>query len=376
MRITIVQGAFFPVPPIMGGAVEKVWFALGKEFARKGHEVTHISRAHPALPPNELIDGVRHLRVSGFDQPSSLLRLKLLDLIYSLRIRRILPAHDILVTNTFWLPLLVRDERYGRLCVQVQRMPKGQMRWYGHAARLLAVSRSISDAIVAEAPGVRSKVRVLPNCLPFQIPATVSAERANRMLFVGRIHPEKGLVQFFRALHLLPAELLRGWCLEIVGPHEATHGGGGAAFLAQLKELSAQVPLEVDWRGPIFDEAALADCYQRAAIFVYPSVAEAGEALPLAPLEAMAHGCVPVVSSLACFNDYVADGVNGFAFNHRDAQPEQALADRLRRVMELAPEERARIGAAAHARAREFAPGPVAERYLEDFASLLAPERM
>ncbi len=50
MRITIVLGAFFPVPPIMGGAVEKVWFALGQEFARRGHEVVQISRTHSTLP--------------------------------------------------------------------------------------------------------------------------------------------------------------------------------------------------------------------------------------------------------------------------------------------------------------------------------------
>ena len=44
MKITIVLGAFFPVPPLLGGAVEKVWFALGPEFVRRGHEVVQISR--------------------------------------------------------------------------------------------------------------------------------------------------------------------------------------------------------------------------------------------------------------------------------------------------------------------------------------------
>jgi hypothetical protein len=33
--------------------------------------------------------------------------LKVLDLFCSLRVRRILPAADILVTNTFWLPLRI-----------------------------------------------------------------------------------------------------------------------------------------------------------------------------------------------------------------------------------------------------------------------------
>ena len=87
MKITIVLGAFFPVPPIMGGAVEKVWFALGQEFARRGHEVVQISRMHPALPQTENIEGVKHIRVPGFSQPRSMLWLKFLDLIYSWRVR-------------------------------------------------------------------------------------------------------------------------------------------------------------------------------------------------------------------------------------------------------------------------------------------------
>jgi hypothetical protein len=44
MRITIVQGAFLPVPPLLGGAVEKMWFGLAPEFVRHGHEVVYISR--------------------------------------------------------------------------------------------------------------------------------------------------------------------------------------------------------------------------------------------------------------------------------------------------------------------------------------------
>src|SRR5438105_13365058 len=150
MKITIVLGAFFPVPPIMGGAVEKVWFALGQEFVRQGHQVVQISRAHPQLPAREGIAGVSHWRVRGYSQPRSILWLKWLDLLYSLRVRRILPPADILVTNTFWLPLLVRRTDRGLIYVHVQRGPKGQMRYYAHVARLLAVSHAIADQIVAE----------------------------------------------------------------------------------------------------------------------------------------------------------------------------------------------------------------------------------
>src|SRR5207253_2573333 len=107
MKITIVLGAFFPVPPVMGGAVEKVWFALSQEFARRGHEVVLVSRALPELPRSETRAGVKHLRVRGFDIPRSLIWLKFLDLVYSLRTMSLLPKADIIVTNTFWLPILL-----------------------------------------------------------------------------------------------------------------------------------------------------------------------------------------------------------------------------------------------------------------------------
>src|SRR6266436_7053296 len=172
MKITIALGAFFPVPPVMGGAVEKVWFALSQEFARRGHEVVLVSRAVPELPRSEMRDGVRHLRVRGFDTPRSLLWLKFLDLIYSIKTMSILsasspigrirpvadrtdsscgePAADIIVTNTFWLPILLRSSRRGHVYVHVARYPKGQIRCYGKAARLQTPSHAGVRAVVAE----------------------------------------------------------------------------------------------------------------------------------------------------------------------------------------------------------------------------------
>src|SRR5438067_12002557 len=162
MKITIVLGAFFPVPPTLGGAVEKAWFEVAQEFAARGHNVTLVSRAMPSLARDESIHCVRHIRVRGFDSPRSLLCLKALDLFYSLRVRRVLPAADILVTNTFWLPLLTRDSVRGRVYVHVGRYPKGQMRFYGSAARLQAPSRAIAAAIAREVPSLTSKTIAIP----------------------------------------------------------------------------------------------------------------------------------------------------------------------------------------------------------------------
>ncbi|HEX4666076.1 MAG TPA: glycosyltransferase family 4 protein [Chthoniobacterales bacterium] len=370
MKITIVLGAFFPVPPLLGGAVEKVWFALGQEFVRRGHEVVQISRTHPDLPANEEIEGVRHLRVRGYAQPRSLFWLKWLDLLYSWRVRRILPPANILVTNTFWLPLLVRRKDRGLLYVHVQRGPKGQMRWYGHAARLCAVSRAIAEEIVAEAPQLRDQVRVLPNALPFRIDSTPGDARGRTILYVGRVHPEKGIELLLRALPHLPREILGLWKVRIVGPHEIALGGGGEPFLRRLQEFGARSGAEVEWCGKIFEPSALAAEYRSALLFAYPSVAETGEALPVAPLEAMAHGCAPFVSRLPCFQDYIADGVTGFVFDHRGAEPEKNLARRLTGLLGLGENQIRQIGEAARAQAAQFDVATVAQRYLEDFARL------
>src|ERR1019366_4890993 len=160
--ITIVQGAFLPVPPLQGGAVEKAWYALGREFAARGHRVTHVGRSYPGLADEEQDAGVCYRRVAGYAAPAQLWKLKPLDLLSPRRARGVLPPADILVTNTFWLPLLERRRSRGRIYVHVARYPKGQLRFYPRRALLQTVSAPVRDAILAEVPGRREQVRVLP----------------------------------------------------------------------------------------------------------------------------------------------------------------------------------------------------------------------
>ena len=373
MKITIVLGAFFPVPPLMGGAVEKVWFALGQEFVRRGHTVVQISRSHPDLPARQEIEGVRHVRVPGFSQPRSILWLKCLDLLYSLRVRQILPEADILVTNTFWLPLLTRTARHGLVCVHVARGPKGQIRFYAQAARLHAVSHAIADQIIAQAPRLQVRVRVIPNALPFRMDREVRSARERTILFVGRVHPEKGLELFLRALPHLPAEMRAAWKITIVGPHETHLGGGARPFCTNCRRW-ANGAARVSNGPQIFDPEKLAKEYRSSLVFAYPSVAETGEAFGVAPIEAMAYGCAPFVSNLACFRDYIEDGVTGFVFDQRAAEPEKCLAARLADLLGLGPEQIMRIGARARAKVAQFDVKTIAQRYLEDFSSLLPNE--
>jgi len=85
MKITILQGAFLPVPALRGGAIEKAWEALGQAFAKQGHEVTHVSRLCDGLPAKEKIGEVRHVRVRGANAVSNSWILKLLEIPYVFR---------------------------------------------------------------------------------------------------------------------------------------------------------------------------------------------------------------------------------------------------------------------------------------------------
>lgn len=376
MRITVVQGAFLPVPPLRGGALEKAWLGLGQEFARAGHEVTHISRHCDGLPAEEVIADVRHRRVAGFDYPRSLVALKIRDFLFSRRVLRTLGSADILVTHTFWLPILANSSKHGRIYVHVARYPKGQMKFYLRAARLQAVSHPVAEAIRQQAPGMARRVKCLPLPVPgesFSSNGSLRTDSSKFILYAGRIHPEKGLDLLVRAFARQTDLHEQGWRLQIVGPWKVEQGGAGEAYLARLKDLGANLGDRLEFREPAFDQAALREMYESTALFVYPSLAEKGETFGLAPLEAMAAGCPALVSGLECFREFIEDGTNGWTFDHRTEDSARALGTKLAEILGN-PLNRAEASIRARATAERFSLNRVAKLYLEDFAELVASQ--
>jgi glycosyltransferase involved in cell wall biosynthesis len=373
MKITIVLGAFLPVPPIMGGAVEKSWFALAQEFVSRSHDVAIVSRAFPGLAGHEVIDGLRHIRVRGFDMPRSLIWLKFLDLFYSLRVRRILPPADILVTNTFWLPLLVRDSSCGKVYIHVGRYPKGQMRLYRRATRLQAPSTDVAEAIKREVPSAAEKVIAIP----YPRPETTAREtppplqaRARIVLYVGRVHPEKGVHILVEAFARLCHGDFADWKLVIVGSTGVKEGGGGESYLRQLRQSGAITRDRIIFEGPTFDSLALEQRFRSARLFVYPSLAVRGETFGLAPLEAMTHGCAVLASNLNCFHDFVAPDKTGFVFEHDSSDPVDSLVRAFRHALSD-PVRLAQIAHAGLLKSEEFSRTCVANQFLADFEKLI-----
>ena len=376
MRITILLGPFLPVPPVLGGAVEKVHLLLAETYAAAGHQVTIVSRAYKNFPREEIVNGVRHIRVPSTDRTASLIRNLLRDFRYAIRIARMLPESDITVTNSFSLPLLLPRSRAGKIYVHVARFPKHQMGLYFRADRLQAISNAVADAIRKQAPHLASRIRSIGYPVPdaYFLPDVTHAKRKT-ILFVGRIAREKGvhlLLNSFAAATLKDnTGMLAQWRLRIVGPHEVTQGGDGADYLQELTALARPLGVACEFAGPIFEQRALISAYRSASIFVYPSLAEMGEAFGLAPLEAMAAGCAVVVSNLRCFDEFIENGVSGLTFDHRAADAEAQLRSQLLRLM-TDPQLMAALAREGYRAACRFKTSAISARMLDDFSSLVS----
>ena len=371
MKIAIIQGAFYPVPTTRGGAVEKIWFALGAEFAAQGHEVTQYSRLCDDLPATETISGVRHVRVKSADTSRSMLVLKWRDLLYTLRVCRKLAAADVIVTHTFWSPIVVAFLRFGPVWVHVQRYPKNQMALYRRAAKIQTVSNVIAKAILEQTPSARAQLCVIPNpSLPFAAALIPPTRDPNLILFVGRIHPEKGIELLVRAA-LIARKSTPALKFRIVGPSEVRFGGGGPEFDHHLKATVAHHDAGISFLGPVFSETELSHHYESAGVFVYPSLAAKGEASPVAPLEALAHGCPVVTSDLPCFDDTVGCGPFAHRFDETAVDADEKLAALLIRIV-ADQFSWGKASQAARARAQDFSIRRIATEYLGGFSTLKA----
>lgn len=358
--------------------MEKMWWSLAREFAARGHEVRSLSRRWPGWPGSEIREGVRCLRFPGSAHTRRLPVNLALDALWSLRLLRNLPPSDIHVTNNVLLPALASRLRAsaGRVVVNLNRMPKGQLRAYGRVPRIQVPSTAVAVAVARSAPALVDRVKIFPNVIACGQLAAARRPSATdapvRIGYIGRLHPEKGLELLVRAARLLAeAPGLPPWTLLLRGPADVPRGGGGDAFLQQLRALAPALFADgrVAFAPAEFDPAALADAYGALDIFAYPSLAASGETFGVSVAEAMASGAAPVVSDLPCFTDLVTHGRNGLVFARAASDPAAALADALAGLIRD-PARRAALAAAARVAAARCDLPAVADAMLEDFTTL------
>ncbi|MCC6547319.1 glycosyltransferase family 4 protein [Candidatus Sumerlaeota bacterium] len=374
MKITVVTGPFLSVPPAPCGAVERVWRDLSGEFAKHGHDVTLISRAHRKLPAGRTDEGLNVHPIKGSRSGRSMPLNLVKDFFYGLRVALAIRKSDVIVTNTFCLPMILGVIRRGAgpVHVHVARMPKRQMNLYvwSGVKQFSALSTAVAVEIEKESPQAKALTTVISNPIRtgvFKPPSTRRDSHRRQIIYTGRIHPEKGLGTLVKAATVLKKEF-PDLALRLIGPWEVEDGGGGQSYVDKLKSYA--VPGLLEFREAIYDREALRDALYEGDIYCYPSVAERGETFGVAPLEALGTGLPTIVSNLACFRDFIIDGESGLVFDHRCADPVKALADALRRVISDEPfaDRLAKSGART---AATFTIEHVAEIYEKKFSELL-----
>ena len=203
-------------------------------------------------------------------------------------------------------------------------------RVFDRSADLVAVS----PVSMAHGTGRAHLVPPGVDCERF-VPPIDSAQRARRVLYVGRVERTsrwKGLHVLVDALPRL-RELVPGVRLEVVGD-----GDDVATLQARAEQLG--VTQSIDWVGRV-DHHALPRHYQRAGVTVLPSLTES-ESFGMTLVEAMASGCPVVGSDVGGSPFVVRDGVDGLLVPPGDAR---ALAEALAAVLSD-PARAAALGAA------------------------------
>ncbi|MGF1571605.1 MAG: glycosyltransferase family 4 protein [Sumerlaeia bacterium] len=371
LSITILLGPFFSIPPAPCGSVERLWFQLAQQFVRKGHKVTVVCRKWGNEPTVEVNGSLTIMRCCSFEAPKSLAVSVCKDALYSLQAAQKGRGADVVVTNSITLPLAASlcKARKTKLFVNVQRVPKAQYHLYKHLPieRFLAPSTHMRNLLIEKIPELEARSCVVGNPIDVEVfkPAPErKTPQETTILYSGRLHPEKGLELLINAF----VELRRSVeqvKLKILGPHTITDGGGGEDYLRHLKQVSAGEPVE--FLPAIYERTCYAKALQQATLYTYPSIAELGDASPVAPLEAMATGLVPVCSNLSVFRDYLEPNVSGLMFDHRVPEAPTRLAEQFEFLLNN-PEEHQKMSANAIKRSQEFSIERIADAYLQVFA--------
>lgn len=130
------------------------------------------------------------------------------------------------------------------------------------------------------------RIEVIPNSIEMGGLVTtgeVCAER--RVMFLGRLHPVKGVDLLLRAF---AAAVKADWILTIIGPIE------DSSYIEELKLLSRNLGIEerVEWIGPLYTEEKY-EAIRRAWVVVVPSFSEV---IGMVNLESAACG-VPTITT-------------------------------------------------------------------------------
>lgn len=296
-------------------------------------------------------------------------------------------SSDIVHLHTIWHPLgaMARQScaRHGRPYIlsphgMLDRWALGNAAWKKRVFAFLSERRNLErsacihalNAAETEAVrdyGLRNPICVLPNGV--ELPSEVAASGpewahdlpgdARVLLYLGRLHPKKGLVGLLRSWSLVrQRECARNWYLVLAGWNEVGHRCDLEKLVREL-----EIDASVKFVGPQYDSDK-ARSFSRADAFVLPSFSEGS---PMTVLEAWANS-LPVMMTKEC---NLAEGFRHGAaveISHDHAE----MADELAAIFSLPDTARAQMGLNGRTLvARDFAWPTIVERMCQVYRWLV-----
>ena len=193
------------------------------------------------------------------------------------------------------------------------------------ASCIHALNHAEAEAI--RAYGLKNPICVIPNGIDLPaLPAPDGRKQTRTLLYLGRLHPKKGLPQLIEAWSIVKNEAQRsGWQLEIAGWDQLGHEADLKALAGRLKINS-----RIRFAGPRFREEKEAT-YNEASAFILPSFSEG---LPMTILEAWSWR-LPVLMTDQC---NLPEGVSAGAALMLEANTD-SIAAALLRLFSMSPLE-------------------------------------
>lgn len=381
-RIAIISGpqsiSLHPIPPVADGAPEWNIFRLAE--AVTGVDIRVLSACEPGqVPKIQAFQTLREYDQIVISRRFLWLYRNFLVHLWPLKllIRRVARLSDLLSwvylrRAVSWLRTLQADLVFINGQPQYVRylrrfVPKGRLFLFvrgemGESRRHL----HLLDGIVVNSQGMVEYVQkllgaaqvpitMMPNSLgdEFQVPQAppdrfVRAEK--RVVFAGRIVPEKGLLELLDAFDLV-VQHLPNVTLTIYGA-SANHKQAGVltAYEQQVRARAAHFqPGQVSFAGWVSNRE-MGSCYVNADLAVFPSVCK--ESFGMVALEAMRCGAPVVAATSPGFNELVLPELTGYLI---DVADNAALADKMLRILKD-PALASQMGHAGYQRSLLYTP--------------------
>ncbi len=204
--------------------------------------------------------------------------------------------------------------------------------------------------------GFRQPICIVPNGIDLPPLEQTTRDGRRQILFLGRIHPTKGVDVLLRAWQVV-APRFPQWELCIVGPEE-----GG--YLAQMQALAAHLRLDrIEFPGPIYGAEKLR-AYRQASLFVLPTYSEN---FGMAVVEALAAGTPAVVTQGAPWAGLVEQGAGWWIEIGLDS-----LVACLEQALSTSPQRLKQMGRAGHEwMQRDFSWERIGRQFLAAYRWLL-----